>query len=281
MAVLIGVVQQLAESVQRQGEQIQLLQEALERQQAAAAQAGVEHVAPPAVVPSVDEGAAAAAVPVSSEVRPTYLRKRFGRAGGRGVMDRLDGDALRGPKYLEEGQGVPRHPLSREGGDGVVKRVFDRALWAEHGSAHIREEREVMVETKDKGKKRTAGDARAGRMLRKPPRYPDSSQGTGDHLGASYVAESTECRLARSAMASVSSVANRDILSGVPEPDVVCADGRHQHQLPRDSLRGYHQRCRLGARHHRVSRRDRERLAESLPLRWRSSLQHPTMSWQV
>ena len=66
MAALIGVVRQQAESVQRQGEQIHRLQETLERQQAAAAQAGVEHVAPPVVVPSVVEGAAAAAaVPVT------------------------------------------------------------------------------------------------------------------------------------------------------------------------------------------------------------------------
>ncbi|XP_020080800.1 uncharacterized protein LOC109704470 [Ananas comosus] len=65
MAVLIGVVRQQAESVQRQGEQIQWLQEALERQQAAAVQVGAEHIAPPVVVPSVVEGAAAAAaVPV-------------------------------------------------------------------------------------------------------------------------------------------------------------------------------------------------------------------------
>nr|CAD1818570.1 unnamed protein product [Ananas comosus var. bracteatus] len=48
--------------------------------------------------------------------------------------------------------------------------VLDRALWAEHGNAHIREEREASE--KDKGKKR-ATDGSGGQLRsRKPPKYP-------------------------------------------------------------------------------------------------------------
>ncbi|XP_020089539.1 uncharacterized protein LOC109711035 [Ananas comosus] len=47
-------------------EQIQRLQEALERQQTTAAQAGVEPPAPPVVVPTVAEGVAATATPVAA-----------------------------------------------------------------------------------------------------------------------------------------------------------------------------------------------------------------------
>nr|CAD1825850.1 unnamed protein product [Ananas comosus var. bracteatus] len=50
MSALIGVVRQQAESVQRQGEQIQRFQEAFERQDAAA-QVGAEHPALPSVTP--------------------------------------------------------------------------------------------------------------------------------------------------------------------------------------------------------------------------------------
>nr|CAD1824818.1 unnamed protein product [Ananas comosus var. bracteatus] len=35
--------------------------------------------------------------------------------------------------------------------------VFDRALWAEHGDPHVREKRELLTESKDKGKKRQGG----------------------------------------------------------------------------------------------------------------------------
>nr|CAD1830196.1 unnamed protein product [Ananas comosus var. bracteatus] len=48
--------------------------------------------------------------------------------------------------------------------------VLDRALWAEQGNAHIREEREASE--KDGGKKRAQGSSGAQSKSRKPPKYP-------------------------------------------------------------------------------------------------------------
>nr|CAD1827431.1 unnamed protein product [Ananas comosus var. bracteatus] len=56
--------------------------------------------------------------------------------------------------------------------------VLDRALWAEQGNAHIREEREASE--KDGGKKRAQGGSGAQTKSRKPPKYPRTqSKGRG------------------------------------------------------------------------------------------------------
>nr|CAD1837501.1 unnamed protein product [Ananas comosus var. bracteatus] len=56
--------------------------------------------------------------------------------------------------------------------------VLDRALWAEQGNAHIREEREASE--KDGGKKRAQGSSGAQTRSRKPPKYPRTqSKGRG------------------------------------------------------------------------------------------------------
>ncbi|XP_020082833.1 uncharacterized protein LOC109706435 [Ananas comosus] len=53
--------------------------------------------------------------------------------------------------------------------------VFDRALWAEHGDAHVREKRELLAESKDKGKKRQGGGSSVGQTrYKKPPKYPQT-----------------------------------------------------------------------------------------------------------
>ncbi|XP_020101442.1 uncharacterized protein LOC109719279 [Ananas comosus] len=51
-------------------------------------------------------------------------------------------------------------------------KVFDRALWAEHGNTYAREECEAMAEARDKGKKRAVGGAGGRPNAKKPPRYP-------------------------------------------------------------------------------------------------------------
>nr|CAD1824749.1 unnamed protein product [Ananas comosus var. bracteatus] len=59
--------------------------------------------------------------------------------------------------------------------------VFDRALWAEHGDAHVREEREASE--KDKGKKRPGGSSGGQSSSKKLPKYPSrrsESQGPCD-----------------------------------------------------------------------------------------------------
>ncbi|XP_020084907.1 uncharacterized protein LOC109707786 [Ananas comosus] len=56
--------------------------------------------------------------------------------------------------------------------------VLDWALWAEHGNAHIREEREASE--KDGGKKRAPDGSGGQSRSRKPPKYPRSqSKGHG------------------------------------------------------------------------------------------------------
>ncbi|XP_020080707.1 uncharacterized protein LOC109704367 [Ananas comosus] len=50
--------------------------------------------------------------------------------------------------------------------------VFDRALWAEHGNAHVQEERELMAESRNKGKKRPGGGSGGQSGFKKPPKHP-------------------------------------------------------------------------------------------------------------
>nr|CAD1837543.1 unnamed protein product [Ananas comosus var. bracteatus] len=50
--------------------------------------------------------------------------------------------------------------------------VFDRVLWAEHGDAYVREERELMAGSKDKGKKRLDGGSGGQSSFKKPLKYP-------------------------------------------------------------------------------------------------------------
>ncbi|XP_020082562.1 uncharacterized protein LOC109706175, partial [Ananas comosus] len=58
--------------------------------------------------------------------------------------------------------------------------IFDRALWAEHSDAHVREERELLAELKDKGKKHPSGGSGGQSSSKKPPKYPQSqSRGHG------------------------------------------------------------------------------------------------------
>ncbi|XP_020092835.1 uncharacterized protein LOC109713247 [Ananas comosus] len=54
----------------------------------------------------------------------------------------------------------------------IFAEVFDRALWAEHGSAHAQGEREAMAESQDKGKKRAVGGTGGQPNAKKPPRHP-------------------------------------------------------------------------------------------------------------
>ncbi|XP_020082104.1 uncharacterized protein LOC109705740 [Ananas comosus] len=50
--------------------------------------------------------------------------------------------------------------------------VFNRALWVEHGDAHVREERELIAESRDKGKKRPGGGSGGQSSSKKPPKHP-------------------------------------------------------------------------------------------------------------
>nr|CAD1844195.1 unnamed protein product [Ananas comosus var. bracteatus] len=57
--------------------------------------------------------------------------------------------------------------------------VLDRPLWAEHGNAHIREEREAFE--RDGGKKRAQDGSGSRSRSKKPPKYPraqSQSRGT-------------------------------------------------------------------------------------------------------
>nr|CAD1833610.1 unnamed protein product [Ananas comosus var. bracteatus] len=55
--------------------------------------------------------------------------------------------------------------------------VFDRALWVEHGDAHVREERELLAESKDKGKKGKAEVRGTSKFQKAPEVSADSVQG--------------------------------------------------------------------------------------------------------
>nr|CAD1827423.1 unnamed protein product [Ananas comosus var. bracteatus] len=48
--------------------------------------------------------------------------------------------------------------------------MLDRALWAEHSNAHVREEREASK--RDGGKKRASDGSRGQSWSKKPPKYP-------------------------------------------------------------------------------------------------------------
>nr|CAD1836351.1 unnamed protein product [Ananas comosus var. bracteatus] len=52
--------------------------------------------------------------------------------------------------------------------------VFNKALWAEHGDAHVREERELLAGSQDKGKKRPGGSSGCQSSSKRPPKYPRS-----------------------------------------------------------------------------------------------------------
>nr|CAD1842460.1 unnamed protein product [Ananas comosus var. bracteatus] len=234
-----------AESMQCQGEQIQRLQKALERQQAAAAQVGTEQPAPPAVVPTVVEGVAAATIPVTAiaagsgtsnldefspptfdrekvepsmveawidsmeslfediyiytlekdkvhlathclekaanvwweQVSQVEIRRSFGGRFPAGILHIIDcvSDVVRDDRdradWFLRGLRPEIYKAVQILKLTTFAKVFDRALWAEHGNAYAREERESMAESRDKGKKRAAG-AGGRPNAKKPPQYP-------------------------------------------------------------------------------------------------------------
>nr|CAD1825758.1 unnamed protein product [Ananas comosus var. bracteatus] len=102
--------------------------------------------------------------------------------------------------------------------------VLDRALWAEHGSAYARGERESMEKERDKGKKRTASATGIGRVLRGLIDVQAGSQRTGGLPNVSSAAVIIDHRLVRSVRGDVLNAVKLDTLFG---------SARVGHRLPR------------------------------------------------
>nr|CAD1829242.1 unnamed protein product [Ananas comosus var. bracteatus] len=124
-------------------------------------------------VPEPAEGEGIAAVPVAARPPPAIVpparhrdRLHLMMTGpGRGFLARTSAGNLQGCTILK---------LT------TFAEVFDRALWAEHGDAHVREKRELLAESKDKGKKRQGGGSSGGQTrYKKPPKYPRTQQKGG------------------------------------------------------------------------------------------------------
>nr|CAD1821856.1 unnamed protein product [Ananas comosus var. bracteatus] len=88
--------------------------------------------------------------------------------------------------------------------------VFDRALWAEHGDAHVREKHELLAESKDRGKKHQGSGSSSGQTRYKKPRSTRAlNRRTVERSDALYTAETTQSLAVNKAEANATSVGNR------------------------------------------------------------------------